>query len=94
MRGQMEFQPDRTFYPDANLTLRVAYGHIKGYAPSDGVYYLPFSTIEGIMEKDNPDIFDYNIPQRFRDIVVSASSPPTTPPAATPAAPSSTPRAA
>jgi hypothetical protein len=71
MRGQMEFQPDRTFYPDANLTLRVAYGHIKGYAPSDGVYYLPFSTIEGIMEKDNPDIFDYNIPQRFRDIVAS-----------------------
>ena len=71
MRGQMEFQPDRTFYPDANLTLRVAYGHIKGYAPSDGVYYLPFSTIEGIMEKANPDIFDYNIPQRFRDIVAS-----------------------
>ena len=102
VRGQMEFQPDKTFYPDANSTLRVAYGHIKGYSPSDGVYYMPFSTIEGIMEKDNPDIFDYNIPQRFRDIVasgdsarcLSASSPPTTPPAATPAAPSSTPRAA
>ncbi len=71
MRGQMEFQPEKTFYPDANLTLRVAYGHIKGYAPSDGVYYLPFSTIEGIMEKDNPEIFDYNIPQKFRDIVAS-----------------------
>ena len=62
VRGQMEFQPDKTFYPDANSTLRVAYGHIKGYSPSDGVYYMPFSTIEGIMEKDNPDIFDYNIP--------------------------------
>ena len=71
VRGQMEFQPDKTFYPDANSTLRVAYGHIKGYSPSDGVYYMPFSTIEGIMEKDNPDIFDYNIPQRFRDIVAS-----------------------
>ena len=57
VRGQMEFQPDKTFYPDANSTLRVAYGHIKGYSPSDGVYYMPFSTIEGIMEKDNPDIF-------------------------------------
>ncbi|HIR63088.1 MAG TPA: S46 family peptidase [Candidatus Coprenecus avistercoris] len=71
VRGQMEFQPEKTFYPDANSTLRVAYGHIKGYSPSDGVYYMPFSTIEGIMEKDNPDIFDYNIPQRFRDIVAS-----------------------
>ena len=75
MRGQMEFAEDlgssagRTaFYPDANLTLRVAYGHIKGYSPSDGAYYLPSSTIKGIMEKDNPDIFDYNIPQRLRDI--------------------------
>ena len=71
MRGQMEFEPDRAFYPDANLTLRVAYGHIKGYSPADGVDYLPFSTIDGIMEKDNPDIFDYNIPQRFRDIVAA-----------------------
>ena len=71
MRGQMEFQPEKTFYPDANLTLRVAYGHIKGYSPSDGVYYMPFSTIEGIMEKDNPEIFDYNIPQKFRDIVAT-----------------------
>ena len=71
VRGQMEFQPEKIFYPDANSTLRVAYGHIKGYSPSDGVYYMPFSTIEGIMEKDNPDIFDYNIPQRFRDIVAS-----------------------
>ena len=71
MRGQMEYQPDKIFYPDANLTLRVAYGHIKGYAPSDGVYYLPFSTIKGIMEKDNPEIFDYDIPQKYRDIVDS-----------------------
>lgn len=69
MRGQMEYEPDKAFYPDANLTLRVAYGHIEGYAPSDGIYYLPFSTINGIMQKDNPDIFDYNIPQKFRDIV-------------------------
>ena len=68
MKGQMEFNKDRTFYPDANLTLRVAYGSVKGYSPADGTYYLPMSTIEGIMQKDNPDIFDYNIPQRLRDI--------------------------
>ena len=72
MRGQMVYcrtqRVPKAFYPDANLTLRVAYGHIKGYSPSDGTYYLPSSTIKGIMEKDNPEIFDYNILQRLRDI--------------------------
>ena len=68
MRGQMEFEPNRSFYPDANLTLRVAYGKIKGYSPADGICYAPSSTLEGIIEKDNPDIFDYNIPQRLREI--------------------------
>ena len=72
MRGQMVYcrtqRIMKSFYPDANLTLRVAYGHVKGYSPSDAVYYKPSSTIEGIMQKDNPEIFDYNIPQRLRDI--------------------------
>ncbi|MBO6222372.1 MAG: S46 family peptidase [Bacteroidales bacterium] len=68
MKGQMEFEPQKQFYPDANLTLRIAYGNIKGYSPSDGVYYKPVSTLKGIIEKDNPDIFDYNIPQALRDI--------------------------
>ena len=78
MRGQMAYAEatdgqagKAAFYPDANLTLRVAYGHIKGYSPLDGIYYKPSSTIKGIMEKDNPEIFDYNIPQRLRDIYAS-----------------------
>lgn len=68
MQGQMEFEKNKQFYPDANLTLRVAYGHIKGYSPADAIYYKPQSTLKGIIEKDNPDIFDYNIPQKLRDI--------------------------
>ena len=68
MQGQMEFENERTFYPDANLTLRVAYGHVEGYRPADAVYYRPVSTLRGIIEKDNPEIFDYNIPQALRDI--------------------------
>ena len=68
MQGQMDFEPGKDFYPDANLTLRIAYGHVEGYSPSDAVYYKPVSTLKGIMEKDNPDIFDYNIPQTLRDI--------------------------
>ena len=75
MKGQMECSQEtgdgRVFYPDANLTLRVAYGHVKGYSPADGIYYKPSSTIKGIIEKDNPDIFDYNIPQSLRDIHAS-----------------------
>lgn len=74
MRGQMEFaeatgvRDMKDFYPDANLTLRVAYGKVGGYSPADGIEYLPVSTLDGIIEKDNPEIFDYNIPQRLRDI--------------------------
>ena len=68
MQAQMDFEPQKAFYPDANLTLRVAYGHVKGYSPSDAIYYRPVSTLKGIIEKDNPDIFDYNIPQTLRDI--------------------------
>ncbi len=68
MQGQREFEPEKAFYPDANLTLRIAYGSVAGYSPSDAVYYRPVSTLKGIIEKDNPDIFDYDIPQVLRDI--------------------------
>jgi hypothetical protein len=68
MRGQMEFNRDGIFYPDANSTLRITYGTVKGYKPSDAVYYKHLSTLEGIMEKDNPEIYDYNIPQKLRDV--------------------------
>lgn len=68
MRAQMEFSPEKSFYPDANLTLRVAYGKVGAFEPSDGVKYKHVTTVKGIMEKDNPEIFDYNIPQVLRDL--------------------------
>jgi len=68
MKGQMEFQKNKVFYPDANSTLRVAYGKVNGYKPMDAVYYEAQSTIEGIMEKDNPDIYDYDVPQKLREV--------------------------
>ena len=64
----MEFEPDRNFYPDANLTLRVAYGRVGGYQAADAVYHKHYTTIEGIMQKDNPDIYDYDIPERLRQL--------------------------
>jgi len=68
MQAIMEFDSERIFYPDANSTLRVTYGTVQGYNPADAVLYLPVSTIEGIMQKDDPDIFDYDIPQSLRDV--------------------------
>jgi hypothetical protein len=68
MRGLMAFQTERPFYPDANSTLRIAYGKVSGYKPFDAVYYLPQSTLEGIMQKDDPDVYDYDIPQKLRDL--------------------------
>ncbi|MBK8882229.1 MAG: S46 family peptidase [Bacteroidales bacterium] len=68
MTAQMEFEKDRVFYPDANSTLRVAYGNIKGYLSKDAVYYSYFTTLRGIMEKDNPGIYDYDVPARLREL--------------------------
>lgn len=68
LRARMEMQPDRKFYADANSTLRVSYGKVQGYAPNDAVCYKHFTTLRGIMEKDNPDIYDYDVPERLREI--------------------------
>ncbi len=68
MRAQMEFSNKKIFYPDANSTMRVAYGKIKGYSPKDAVKYRYYSTLEGIIEKDNPQIYDYDIPVRLREV--------------------------
>lgn len=66
--GIMEMQRDKALWPDANKTLRVSYGKVEGFEPMDGVSYTYFSTIDGIIQKDNPQIYDYNVPQRLREL--------------------------
>lgn len=68
MKGQMEFQSNKNFYPDANSTLRIAYGKVEGYMPVDAVKYHYQSTIEGIMQKDNPNIYDYDVPAKLKEL--------------------------
>ena len=68
MAGIMEMKQGQTLYPDANLTLRVAYGKIEGYKPSDGVNYKHYTTLKGIIEKDNQDVYDYKVPQRLKEL--------------------------
>ena len=68
VRGMMAQYPDSNFFPDANLTLRVAYGHVQGFRPKDAIYYTPYSTLEGIIEKENPDIYDYVVEPRLKEL--------------------------
>jgi len=71
MTLQMEFDKDRVFYPDANSTLRVAYGSVKGYYSKDAIYFKHYSTLKGIIEKDNPAIFDYDVPDKLKQLYSS-----------------------
>ena len=68
VKGMMEMDTNNVSFPDANLTLRVAYGHVKGFRPKDGVYYKPYTTLEGIIEKENPDIYDYVVEPRLKEL--------------------------
>lgn len=54
------------FIPDANSTLRLTYGYVKGYTPSDAVYYEPFTSIDGIIEKGNTGEEDFVVPDKLR----------------------------
>ena len=71
IKGLREWDRERAFYPDANLTLRVAYGSVAGYEYADGEYHKPQTTLDGIIAKDNPEIYDYDIPQSLRDLYAS-----------------------
>lgn len=64
----MEMNAGKRMMADANLTLRIAYGKIEGYKPADGVTLKSFTTLKGIIQKDNPAIYDYNVPEALRKL--------------------------
>ena len=68
MKGQMDMQTDKRLFPDANFTLRVTYGKVEGFKPQDGKTYRHFTTLEGIMQKENPDIYDYVVEPRLKEL--------------------------
>lgn len=65
MAQQMETDKERRFFPDANSTLRVAYGTIKGSDPRDGVKYNYQTHLKGVMEKYIPNDYEFNVPQKL-----------------------------
>jgi hypothetical protein len=48
--------------------LRVSYGQVDDYYPYDGVKYLHYTTLKGILEKDNPDVYDYRVPAKLKEL--------------------------
>ncbi|MEE4260504.1 MAG: S46 family peptidase [Bacteroidales bacterium] len=68
MKAQMEMEPEKRFYPDANFTLRVTYGYVDGYNPRDAVHFKHYTTLKGIMEKEDPDIYDYVVEDRLKEL--------------------------
>jgi hypothetical protein len=68
VNGIMEMYPDRVFYPDANLTMRITYGRVEDYSPRDAVNYLYYTTLEGVMEKENQGVYDYIVPERLIEL--------------------------
>ena len=68
VKGLMEMYPDSNFFPDANLTLRVTYGHVQGFKPKDGINYTSYTTLDGVIEKANPAIYDYAVDRKLRNL--------------------------
>jgi hypothetical protein len=68
MQAQMEVFNEKTFYPDANSTLRVTYGNVKGYEARDAVKYNYYTYLDGVMEKYVPGDYEFDVPEKLRDL--------------------------
>jgi V8-like Glu-specific endopeptidase len=68
MAGLMEMEPVINFYPDANSTLRLTYGTVGDYVPRDAVFYSYYTTLEGIMEKEDPDNWEFVVSDKLKDL--------------------------
>ena len=68
VKGMMEMDTTRTWWPDANSTLRLSYGKVEGSDPRDGVVYSPFSTLDGVVEKYLPGDAEFDVPERLLEL--------------------------
>jgi hypothetical protein len=68
VKGMMEMEPERTFWPDANSTLRLSYGKVEGSAPRDGVVYGAHTTLDGVVEKYIPGDAEFDVPKRLLEL--------------------------
>ena len=68
IKGLMEMQTERNFYPDANFTMRLTYGTVEPYKGADAVNYNYVTTMDGVMAKYKPNNWEFDIPQDVRDL--------------------------
>jgi hypothetical protein len=68
MKAILELFPNDRIFPDANSTLRVTYGKVKGYKPNDAITYEPFTYLDGVMEKYVPGDYEFDVPKKLIDL--------------------------
>lgn len=66
--GLMEMQKNKVIYPDANFTMRLTYGTVGGYNAKDAVYYKYKTTLEGVMEKEDPDNYEFIVDEKLKKL--------------------------
>jgi hypothetical protein len=71
LAGLMEMQNNKTFYPDANSTMRLTYGKVLDYNPRDGVTYNYFTTTNGYLEKEIPGDAEFDVPARMKELLLA-----------------------
>lgn len=68
MEAQMTVFKEKKFYPDANSTLRVTYGNVKGYTARDAVKYDIYTYLDGVLEKYKPGDYEFDVPEKLREL--------------------------
>ena len=66
--GLLEWKKGEPSYPDANFTMRLTYGTVKGYSPKDAVRYRYYTTLDGVMEKEDPDNWEFVVPAKLKEL--------------------------
>ena len=66
--GLKEMKENKTFYPNANFSMRLTYGNVGGYSPRDAVHYEYYTTLEGVMEKEDPDSHEFKVSDRLKKL--------------------------
>lgn len=69
IEGLLEMNSGKDIYPDANSTMRLSYGTVGGYSPKDAVQYNYYTSIDGYMEKENPEDQEFIIDPEFKALV-------------------------
>ncbi len=66
--GTIAKNSNKTFYPDANFTMRLTYGTVGDYKPRDAVFYDYYTTLTGVMEKEDSTNFEFNVPKKLKEL--------------------------